>query len=286
MHSAAIYALARDHQQRLLFTGGADKVVAAWDNALQQHMGLTIRTTAPIYSLCFVPVEGLLFIGLSDGTLHVVNAANRTELASAHVHSAAVYDMVYDAQHHWVWSAGGDGWLHIWSASDASKIRSIPFDQDKIRQLAIDANGRYLAVAGEKVWIVDTDFANVVHACKGHEGGATAVCWHPSKKALISGGKDGHLRVWSLETGQEIWSFPAHRFAIYRLLFDATSGLLVSASRDGSIKMWHPETLEHRYTIDKSAQHHTHSVNALVVCEEGIYSAGDDRKIIHWTPTI
>ena len=161
-------------------------------------------------------------------------------------------------------------------------MRNIPFSTEKIRQLALSPDGRMLAVAGERVWIIDTAFANPQHTYLGHEGGATAVCWHPTKKALISGGKDGHIRVWSTATGEELLAFPAHRFAIYRLAFDTTNRILISTSRDGTIKMWDQESLDHMFTIDKSARTHTHSVNAMIIDEHGLYTAGDDRKIIRW----
>lgn len=282
MHSSAVYALAYDAQRGVLFSGGADQVVAAWDGELQQQTAMTIRTSAPIYSLCFVQAHRTLFIGLNDGSLHGVHMDQRAEITAVREHTSAIYTMVYDEINDWLWSANGDGILSIRQAHDAAKVRNIPFSTEKIRQLALSPDGRMLAVAGERVWIIDTAFANPQHTYLGHEGGATAVCWHPTKKALISGGKDGHIRVWSTVSGEELLAFPAHRFAIYRLAFDASQRILISTSRDGTIKMWDQESLDHMLTIDKSARAHTHSVNALVIDQKGLFTAGDDRKIIRW----
>jgi WD repeat-containing protein 61 len=285
MHSGAIYALAHDGHRGILFSGGADCVVAAWNQSLEQQTGMTIRTSAPIYSLCFIEALRTLYIGLNDGSLHAIHVDERNEIAAVKESSSAIYSMVHDAKNDWLWLANGEGLLSIRKASDGSKVRSIPFSAEKIRQLSLSPDNQYLAVAGERVWIIDTDFANTRHTYKGHEGGATAVCWHPGKKAVISGGKDGHIRVWSTETGNELLAFPAHRFAIYRLVIDHVNGAIISSSRDGSIKMWNIESLDHIATIDKSAKAHTHSVNAIVVQVDGIISAGDDRKIIRWEKT-
>jgi WD40 repeat protein len=134
-HSGAVYSLAWDEQEQIVFSGGADKVVASWNVELTEQKKLTIRTSAPIYSLLVVPLSRRLFIGLSDGNLHVIDLDKRTEIASSHPHQGGIYDLAYDAKHDWVWSAGGDGWLHIWNATTAEKLRSIPFSQEKIRQI-------------------------------------------------------------------------------------------------------------------------------------------------------
>ncbi len=282
-HNGSLYALAWDERDGRLFSGGADRVIAVWSADLGTQEPLTIRTTSTIYSLLFVPSNRLLFVGLSDGALHVIDVDRKQEIAAAHVHSLGIFDLTYDPVHHWVWSAGGDGWLNVWDADSGSKVRSIPFAQTKIRQIKAHPSLPLLAVAGEQLQIIDTDFANIQHTLIGHEGAATALCWHPKRSILFSGGKDGHLMAWAWShSDQAVIRIPAHRFAIYRLLMDTSNEMLLSASRDGTIKIWNEHTMDHISSTARSGLAHTHSINALVAGNSGFYSASDDRKIIRW----
>jgi WD repeat-containing protein 61 len=282
-HNGALYALAWDERDGKLYSGGADRIIAVWSADLGTQEPLTIRTTATIYSLLFVPSNRLLFVGLSDGALHVIDVDRKQEVAAAHVHSLGIFDLAYDPLHHWVWSAGGDGWLNVWHADSGDKIRSIPFAQSKIRQIKAHPTLPLMAVAGDQLQIIDTEFANVQHTLVGHDGAATALCWHPMKSILFSGGKDGHLMAWAWsQSEQAALRIPAHRFAIYRLLMDASNGMVISASRDGTIKVWNEMNMDHLSSTVRSSHAHTHSINALVACDGGYFSASDDRKIIRW----
>ena len=107
MHSGAVYALAYDAQRGVLFSGGADQVVAAWNDELQQQTAMTIRTSAPIYSLCFVQAHRTLFIGLNDGSLHGVHMDQRAEITAFREHTSAIHTRAYDNTNACTWAVKG-----------------------------------------------------------------------------------------------------------------------------------------------------------------------------------
>jgi WD40 repeat protein len=102
---------------------------------------------------------------------------------------------------------------------------------------------------------------------------------------MISGGKDGHLRLWHSNDSRLLMEIPAHNFGIYDLVISPDKSLLASASRDKSVKIWDLNDLS---PLDKIArpkyEAHTHSVNTLLWNDnpELLISAGDDRKIKCW----
>ena len=78
----------------------------------------------------------------------------------------------------------------------ATGARSVAFSPDGTRIAAVASN-----IAG--VW--DAETGNPVFLA-GHRGGVDAVGWSPDGRLLTTGGRDGRFRVWSAETGAELWN--------------------------------------------------------------------------------
>ena len=43
---------------------------------------------------------------------------------------------------------------------------------------------------------------------EGHQGGVDCVAFSPDRQTLVSGSKDGTIRVWDLKTGEETRNWP------------------------------------------------------------------------------
>ena len=66
------------------------------------------------------------------------------------------------------------------------------------------------------------------------------IVYDENKKELITGDEAGKIVVWSIKTGQPIFSWNAHENggAVTRLYYDPNSRLLVSGGKDKNIKFW------------------------------------------------
>ena len=109
---------------------------------------------------------------------------------------------------------------------------------------------------------------------------------HPTKKVLITGGKDAMLKVWNTDVNyQHLLTIPAHNWALYSIIFSSDNQYMITASRDKTIKIWDANTLDLLERIDyKSHKAHTHSINCLYWPQGKDYfiSGGDDKKIMAW----
>lgn len=109
-------------------------------------------------------------------------------------------------------------------------------------------------------------------------GHAQAVrCLQFDDSKLISGSLDRKLKIWNYRTGQCISTLPGHALGVICLHFDST--LLVSGSIDKTIKVWN--------FTDKSCfslRGHTDWVNAVRIDSDSrtIFSASDDQTIKMW----
>ncbi len=140
-----------------------------------------------------------------------------------------------------------------------------------------------MACGGGTVRVLDTTDLNEHHTLDAHEGGALCAAFHPTKPVLLTGGKDGHLRLWhATEKHRALLAIPAHKAAIYHIAFHGNGMRTATAGRDKSAKLWDATSLDPLARLDRQAGGHGHSVNAVLWVNDTLITAGDDRNIIAW----
>lgn len=85
-----------------------------------------------------------------------------------------------------------------------------------------------------------------VQTLTGHQGEITALALSPDGELIASGSTDKTIRLWSLETGELLYTWlgrsfrfsAGHNDRITALAFSPSSEILVSSSADGTIKQW------------------------------------------------
>lgn len=243
---------------------------------------LVATTDAAVFSI-FRPDLGRAMIGRQDGVLHVLDLERRSEEQRITAHRGAVH-AIAGLDDRRLATAGADGVLAILERATMELQRSIPIADEKLRAIAVAPGGSHLALAcGDgTVRVLEAVDLNEIHTFHGHEGGATAVAWHPWRPVLCSGGKDGHLRCWSMQSGTQVLGVPIHRSTVYAIVFNGDGSLMASCSRDRTVKVWDARTFEPVQRLDRSSGGHSHSVNALLWSGGTLLSAGDDRTIVAW----
>ncbi|HNR54553.1 MAG TPA: hypothetical protein PKJ19_05250 [Flavobacteriales bacterium] len=284
-HKGAVYALCAVDEDTFLSAGG-DGIVVRWRTDAPEQGEALINAGEPVFSLAYDHVHDLVLVGTGSGRLLSVSAKSRSVVEDG-THVKGIFRILQYGEHG-LFTAGGDGMLGSWTWSDAGagsyrKLRSIPLSAEKLRDLELFGGAEEMAVAAGDgtIRILRARDLNEVARADGHEGGATAVIRHRMKQALLSGGKDGHIKVWRLD-GSLVHSVAAHKGTIYSVITDPAASYILTAGRDALLKVWNAETLEptHRSKRDRSG--HTHSINAMITCGGLILTGSDDRRIRGW----
>lgn len=277
-HQGPIYALSQDNH--FVYSASADKFVARWHKATGTQDQFAIRCTQTPFSICVFEKQQQLAIGLADGSLHIIDTASKKELKFLKVHHVAVFAIATNEQQKQHYTADADGHIMVWDYQWNLLIQ-LPLDCGKIRQIITGPDGSYFLVACADGFIrkIDTTFFNEIAQTYAHQDGCTALCILPSGD-LLSAGKDAFIRRWSA-SGEKPNAFPAHLGTIYQLLA-LPNETYASASRDKSIKIWSQINDQIQQKIDLQMAGHRHSINTLLLLENGFASAGDDKRIIVW----
>jgi len=114
----------------------------------------------------------------------------------------------------------------------------------------------------------------------GHTRPVTSVAVTLDGKRVISGSADNTLKVWNLETGEELFTLRGHRLPITSVAVTPDGKLAISSSWGKTIKVWDLETRKELFTLIG----HTCMVTAIAVTPDGkrVISGSLDKTLKVW----
>lgn len=134
----------------------------------------------------------------------------------------------------------------------------------------------------------DFEWYHLMHLCRKAQATVTlkdstaigAVSYSPNGRWLATGGHDGHVRLWDLETLNTAKVFEGHVQMLRCVAFSRDSALLASACVDGSIKIWDVASGKEVVTLAE----HAFVVWSVAFSPDGalLASTGQDRTIKFW----
>jgi WD40 repeat protein/transcriptional regulator with XRE-family HTH domain len=156
---------------------------------------------------------------------------------------------------------GSDGFVYVWDASDGTLLRRLVGHDEAVMSVAWSPDGNWLASAGGGreggqlfVWDAQRGERHPAwgaghSALAGQSGASSTVAWHPRGELLISGGSDGRLRWWGVDSGQCVRVREAHQGTIHTIKVSSDGIKLASCGDDGAIHIWELERGEHVRTL-------------------------------------
>ena len=282
-HQGPVYAIVA-HSNTTLLSAGSDNMLKAWDLSSSTNNNWGIPFQATLYALYVIEEKDKLLIGDAIGNIHLFDLKSKKIEQSTQFHKSAVFDIKYHALSNTVLSVSMDGSL-VASSLPGMHIKDVQkIGPAKLRKLEIYNNEVFICAGNGIIYTYHLQGKTVQCYLNAHDLSAN-VCRKillNNKEILISGGRDALLKVWR-EKAKEPLVIKAHNFAIYEIDFSVNHTLMATASRDKTIKIWDLQTLTLLHRIDyKTHKGHTHSVNTLKWLEHGLFSSGDDGRIIGW----
>jgi WD40 repeat protein len=170
-----------------------------------------------------------------------------------------------------VWDTQTGVCLHTLTGDPAGAIQQVKFSPD----------GRWLASCGYPHTIHLWDSHTGVYGRQpiGHRYRVWSIGWLTNQR-LVSGGEDGTICVWDVETGACLQSWRGHNCQIFCLVYDRQIDRLYSSDAQGNVKIWDLQTMNCLGTIKA----HDRWIFSFCLSQDRdrLYTSSLDGKVKIW----
>lgn len=117
--------------------------------------------------------------------------------------------------------------------------------REDVQQQRLPFTDERAAPRQHKWWAVtDTtasDARRIVRRLTGHSDAVLSLSFSADGRYLLSGSADHTVRLWDVQSGQEVKRLPGHTDKVWSVLFLGDSGIAASAGKDKSVRYWDVE---------------------------------------------
>lgn len=194
-------------------TVSSDETVRLWDLKTRQEIRNYPGHSGPLFCLALARDGRTLATGSFDNTVRVWDVPLQKPIVRVRAHEGSAAGFAISQDGRLLVTGGADKIARLWNLSQLVKLTDpkLPVDPAKAGQRA-GAAGEILLAAirndGNMIATGEADgrirlYSPFVEEPEGegfqHQGGITALAFHANNQQVISAGKDGFVRVWSLQ---------------------------------------------------------------------------------------
>ena len=226
---------------QLIVSGDWDKTIRLWDVEGEGVLFQVLKGhKAPISSVSFSPDGQLFASGSLDKTITLWRVSNDSKLFQFFLQYSSDIDEVnriaFSPDSQSIISASKDNIIRFWKL-DGTEPKLLPEDF-QVTDLSFSPNKKLLAFSSSdstvRLWN-----GKILRTLYGHQDRVNSVSWRSDSLVIVTGGEDGAVKLWSIETGEfKTLEGIEHSAAVLSASFIPHSSQLVSIDRDGKIIMW------------------------------------------------
>lgn len=183
--------------------------------------------------------------------------------------------------------AGGLGRIELWRKLQSKPKRSENYQlvlnsTEPIHSTALSSNARILVGENSDGSIKLFNLPdNTSHTFSGHLKVVNSVAMNDSDTVLLSGSEDDTIRLWNLETLQELKTVQADLGGVKAVAMHPNGNIVAGGGYDGAVKLWD----RHTGRLISSFSNHLTEVTTLAFSPDGrsLVVGDSDGKIVLYT---
>jgi WD40 repeat protein len=145
-------------------------------------------------------------------------------------------------------TATADMIVRLWDGELKEEIAALEDYDSQANELTFTSDGAqliYTATDGIRVWNIRAvlqrdgklnDFRIIASPTEGEF--IQSIALNPNGTVLAVGYQDGAVRLWNMETGEQLVVLEGHEGRVVSLAFNPDGTLLASGGTDGTVRLW------------------------------------------------
>jgi len=184
--------------------------------------------------------------------------------------------------------------VQVWDAQTGREVGTLGAHDRKIQGLCFSRDGRYLASESGDGMVKFRDWdptrlgekqeARRTLRARAPEQGLY-LAFSPDRRRLVAGVEQNTVKIWDVQTGEELQSLSGHRGDVWAAAFspDSSGRWVASAGEDSTVKLWD----SHTGALLRILRSHTGTVTTVAFSPYGqlLVSGGRDGTVQVWNLT-
>ncbi len=245
------------HPEGHLIASASLDTVRVWDARTEREAfslpAAPGKIALPYSAVAFSPDGRYLVTGTLNGAVQVWDAGTGQKVGTLDTHSREIFGVVFSRDGEHLASASRDGIVKLW---DAKRLDKESLNEKKEpRTIRARLPGPSLNVA-----------------------------FSPDGRRLATGGEKNTVKIWDVQSGQELKTLEGHSGEVYAVAFSPVDGRWVaSGGEDSTVKVWD----SHTGTLVRSFRGHTGLVCSVAFSPDGrrLVSGSRDKTVKVWDLT-
>ncbi|NIP27575.1 MAG: protein kinase [Phycisphaerae bacterium] len=238
-HTGEVMAAAWSPDGATIATGSGDRTIKLWDAHTGKEMATLTGHNDRVASVVWTP-DGtrLASAGWTDQTVRIWDVRAGKEQMTLKSPGNAVTGLSLSPDGEYLSSVEYLGWMRIFEMDTGREVRSWRAQEHNLWAVAWSPTGDKIATGGfgpVKIW--DPNTGRQLQSLP-HEGGVDWLSWSPDGRHIASATRDQQIRIWQVDSGQQIHSYRGHTGWIKCAAWSPDGSRIASAGGDGTVKIW------------------------------------------------
>lgn len=302
-HRLGVNGLAVDPNNAILYSGGRDGVVCAWDlSAVDVTSDAKSKSTTKFRASTQAHTHWVNDIALAANNTALVSASSdltvkiwrpldgETEAHTLGEHTDYVKCLAAPIGGDWVASGGLDRKIYLWDINGKGQSLGIDVSGEEVKEkgsvYALSASRTILASGGPEsvVRLWDTKSGKGITKFVGHTDNVRSILVNEAGDTVMTASSDQTVKVWSVTAGRCMYTFTMHNDSVWSLFSDHPDlGIFYSSDRSG----WVVKTdvrgvsdMDEGLSVAVAQEHN--GVGKIVASHDWIWTASTSSSINRW----